>query len=93
MLESILFPDATLARDYETHALETTDGRTLVGLIRRHDPAGLVFVSAAGEEQTLPPAQVVARRQLATSLMPAGLEQTFTEQELLDLVAWLASLR
>ncbi len=93
LLESILFPDATLARDYETHALETADGRTLVGLIRRHDLAGLVFVSAAGEEQTLPPAQVVARRQLATSLMPAGLEQTFTEQELLDLVAWLASLR
>ncbi|PAW63442.1 MAG: hypothetical protein B9S34_14385 [Opitutia bacterium Tous-C1TDCM] len=93
LLESILFPDATLARDYETHAVDTADGRTLVGLIRRHDPAGLVFVEATGEEQLLPPTQIVARRQLATSLMPAGLEQTFTDQELLDLVAWLASLR
>jgi len=25
--------------------------------------------------------------------MPAGLEQTFTEQQLLDLVAWLTSLK
>jgi hypothetical protein len=36
ILESIFFPSATLARDYEAHTIETADGQSLVAVIRRN---------------------------------------------------------
>jgi putative membrane-bound dehydrogenase-like protein len=93
LLESILFPSATLARDYETHAVETSDGQTHTGMIKANTPDALILLDVAGQEKSLPHTQVIAHTQLPTSLMPAGLEQTFSEQQLLDLIAWLVSLQ
>ncbi len=93
LLESILLPNATIARDYETHVIETTGGERLLGMIRGDSATELVLVDPAGEEKHIPHAQIVATSQSPASLMPAGLEQTFSEQQLLDLVAWLGSLR
>ncbi len=93
ILESILFPSATIARDFETHVVETGDGQTHTGAIRSDGADALVLVDLAGAEKSVPHAQIVGRTTLATSLMPAGLEQAYTEQQLLDLVAWLASLK
>ncbi len=93
LLESIIFPSATIARDYETHSVETIDGQTQLGMIRKDSPEGLGLVDLTGQEKTIPHSQVVAKSVMTTSLMPNGLEQTLTEQQLLDLVAWLVSLR
>ncbi|HSJ04251.1 MAG TPA: hypothetical protein VK956_17425, partial [Verrucomicrobium sp.] len=93
LLESILFPSATLARDYEAHAIETSDGQSFTGLIRSHTAEGLLLVDLAGQEKNVPHASIVAQTTLTTSLMPMGLDQTMTEQELCDLVAWLLSLK
>jgi putative heme-binding domain-containing protein len=93
LLESIIFPNATIARDYETHIIETSDGQTHTGMIKSDTPQGLVLLDIAGQEKVVPHAQIVANSLMATSLMPAGLEQTFSEQQLLDLVAWLGSLQ
>lgn len=93
LLESIIFPSATIARDYETHIVETADGQSHMGMIKSNTPQGLMLMDLAGQEKTIPHAQVVANSLMATSLMPMGLEQTLTEQQLLDLIAWLVSLK
>lgn len=93
ILESIFFPNATIARDYEAHVVETADGQSYTGTLKNDGAEGLVLMDLAGQEKTIPRAQIVGRSVMASSLMPAGLEQTFTEQQLLDLVAWLVSLR
>jgi len=93
LLESILFPNATIARDYETHVIETADRQTYTGMLKGDSPEGLLLVDLTGEEKRIPHRQVVAQSTLASSLMPAGLEQTFTEQQLLDLVAWFGALK
>jgi putative membrane-bound dehydrogenase-like protein len=93
LLESILFPSATIARDYETHLVETTDRQTIMGTIQSDTSEALVVVGAGGEKRTLPRRQVVAISPSPTSMMPEGLEQTLSEQQLLDLVAWLGTLR
>ncbi len=51
------------------------------------------MLSGCGQAKTLPHPSVVAEKEVATSLMPAGLDAAFKPQELLDLVAWLRSLR
>ena len=86
-------PSATIARDFETHVVETRDGQSYLGAVRRDAVDGLVLVDAAGEEKKIPHAEIVGHTTLPTSLMPGGLEQAFTEQQLLDLTAWLVSLK
>ncbi|WP_414661205.1 PVC-type heme-binding CxxCH protein [Horticoccus sp. 23ND18S-11] len=93
LLESILFPSATIARDFETHIVETADRQTHTGTVKRETAAALVLVDPAGEEKPIPHPQIVAQSLSPTSLMPPGLERTMTEQQLLDLVAWLGSLK
>mgnify|MGYP001015693421 CR=1 FL=1 len=93
LIESILFPSASLARDYETHLIETADGQTVMGVIRSHTAEGLLVMDVAGQEKNLPHAAITASTQLPASLMPMGLDQTLPEQDLLDLVAWLRSLK
>lgn len=93
LLESIIFPSNTLARDYEAHVIETSDGQNMMGVIKSHTAEGLILVDATGLEKSIPDSQIVANTTLTTSLMPMGLDQTLTEKELCDLVAWLRSLK
>jgi putative heme-binding domain-containing protein len=92
LLESILFPSNTLARDYEAHIIETKDGQQTIGVIRSHTAEGLLVVDLAGQEKNIRHDSITGNTTLTTSLMPSGLESTLSESELLDLVAWLASL-
>ena len=93
LLESILFPSNTLARDYEAHIIETSDGQQTLGLIKSHTAEGLLVIDIAGQEKNIPHPQIIGDTPLPTSLMPMGLDQTLPESELLDLVAWLRSLK
>jgi len=93
LLESILFPSNTLARDYEAHIIETSGGETITGVIRSHTAEGLLVVDVAGQERNVPHGSITGNTALTTSLMPMGLDTTLPEQELLDLVAYLRSLR
>jgi putative heme-binding domain-containing protein len=93
LLESILFPSNTLARDYEAHIIETSAGETITGVIKSHTAEGLLVVDVAGVEKNIPQTQMVSDTTLTTSLMPMGLDTTLPEKELLDLVAYLRSLK
>lgn len=93
LLESILFPSNTLARDYEAHIIETSDGQQTLGVIKSHTAEGLLVIDIAGQEKNIPHQQITGDTTLTTSLMPMGLDQTMPEAELLDLVAWLSSLK
>jgi putative heme-binding domain-containing protein len=93
LVESVLFPSNTLARDYETHQLETTDGQTVLGVIRSHTAEGLLVVDVGGQEHNIPNHHIIADTLLPTSLMPMGLDQTLAPQEFSDLIAYLRSLK
>ncbi len=93
LLESILFPSNTLARDYEAHIIETSDGQSTMGVIKSHTAEGLLVLDIAGQEKTIPHSGITGNTTLTTSLMPMGLDQTVPEQDMLDLVAWLRSLK
>ena len=93
LLESILFPSNTLARDYEAHVIETTDGQQTLGVIKSHTAEGLLVIDIAGQEKTIAHQTIAGDTTLPTSLMPQDLDQTMPESDLLDLVAWLRSLK
>lgn len=91
LLESILFPSATIVREFEPVAIDTAAGESLLGVIRRNTTETIVLADAGGQEHTVARDQIAAMHTLPVSLMPAGLERTLSPQELLDLVAYLRS--
>src|SRR5260221_8315379 len=92
LLESIIEPSKEISDQYAAVILTTTDGRTVTGRIVNYDgdkmavmtnmldPNGLVTVNHKKVESV---------EKSKGSMMPTGLLDTFKEDEILDLVAYL----
>ena len=93
LLESIVFPSASIVRDYEAYKLLTLDGRILTGLLVSETSEGYVLQQASGEKITVVRDDVEEMVPGVISIMPAGLDEALTESELADVVAYLQSLR
>jgi putative membrane-bound dehydrogenase-like protein len=93
LLEAIAFPEATIARGYETFSIQTRTGETLVGTIPRETADQLIVATSDGRERTVARATVAKLEPVAVSLMPAGLDRALDPKTLADLVAFLKSLQ
>ena len=91
MLVNIIDPSASLREGYTLFQVKTRDQRTLVGFIDERDPNRLVLRDAGGQRTTVPPSDIVEEKALPTSLMPEGLLEGLSDQELRDFFAYLAS--
>ncbi len=93
LVESILFPSYNIARDYDLNSFQLTDGSSVLGLIQARSAEGVTVKEASGQSRLLPNEAIASSTQLTTSLMPAGLDGMLSEKELVDLVAYLRSLK
>lgn len=95
ILESILYPDISIARDYETfEVIENGSGsRSHIGILKREDLDALTLVDAAARSTTIKRSQIRSILSREHSLMPPGLEQLFEKNGLSDLVAYLLQLQ
>ena len=93
LYESILAPSAAISHNYETWTAVTDDGRSFSGLMISQTPAELVIRGADGVDVTLARSTVEELVQQPVSLMPADLATVLSEQELVDVVAWLQTLK
>jgi len=93
LYESILAPSAAISHGYETWTAVTEDGRSFSGLLVSKTDSGIVIRGAAGVDVSLATADVEELVRQPISLMPADLATALSEQELVDLVAWLATLK
>jgi len=93
LVEAIAFPEATIARGYETIQVRTRDGNTLAGTIQRETGAAVFVLTADGREHPVPRAAIEKLEPVTMSLMPPGLDRTMEPNVLADLVAFLQSRR
>ena len=93
LLESIVFPSASFVRSYEPVRVATADGRVLNGILTKDAPDEIVVTVAADKEERVARADVESIAPSAVSVMPAGLDQQLTVQELADLVAFLKACK
>jgi putative membrane-bound dehydrogenase-like protein len=93
LLEAILFPSASFVRSYEPVRVVTTDDRVLNGVLRSESADEVVVAVAADREERVPRAEVASMAPSTVSLMPGGLDQQLTPQELADLLAFLKACR
>jgi putative heme-binding domain-containing protein len=89
LLEAIVFPSASFARGYEPVAVQTRSGDVRSGLLRADLPDEVVLASGDGDETRIPRRDIVELQPGTVSLMPQGLEEQLTRQELADLIAFL----
>ena len=91
--EAILAPSAAISHNYETYTAVLDDGRAVTGLLVSQSPAEVVIRGADGIDVTMKTDAVEELVRQPVSLMPADLAASLTVDELVDLVAWLETLR
>jgi putative membrane-bound dehydrogenase-like protein len=90
VLENVLDPSAVVAKEYQVTILETKDGRVLTGIIRQENEKVLTL-QTQNEKVTLPLREIQNRTKSAASMMPEGMLDKLTNEEVRDLIAYLAS--
>lgn len=91
IVESLLQPSATVAPHYQAWTLVMHDGRTLTGVLVKTYLDDYTYLDAQGKLFTVKTHQVAETVASAKSIMPEGLLQQMTDQEVRDLLAYLFS--
>lgn len=89
LLKDILFPSATIVPGYANYFVETTDGRTLTGVLATETATSVTLREAEKKETTLLRGEIETLRALALSAMPQDQEKIMSRQDLADLLAFL----
>lgn len=90
LLTDLLDPNREVAPDAVSYVVLTRDGRVLDGLLAAETAEGVRLRRAEGAEDVVPRSEVAELRGTGRSLMPEGLEQTLSEQDLADLIEFLS---
>jgi putative heme-binding domain-containing protein len=89
LLESLIFPDLTIAPEFRSFQVATKDGRTVTGLIVADSGDAISLRATDLSETRVPRAEIDEIVPSTLSLMPEGLEKSMTRQELRDLLEFL----
>ncbi len=93
LLESIVFPSASMVRSYEPVLVTTKAGKSYNGLVRKDTSDEVILQMNAEQQVRIARADIEEILPSKVSIMPAGLDQQLTPQELADLVAFLKACR
>lgn len=93
LLESIVYPSASFVRSYEPVSVKTVDGRVFNGVPKKDAPDELILTLAADKEVRLDRKEIEEVTPGKVSIMPAGLAQQISEQDLADLIAFLRNCK
>lgn len=88
LLSDILDPNRAVEARWTAYTVETTDGRTLLGLVVA-ETADSVTLKGPGINETLPRSQIKSMTESGQSLMPVGLEAALSPEQMSDLLAYL----
>lgn len=89
LLLALVDPSAEIREGYGASNVATADGRVLSGVRVDSDPRIVILRTADGEERTLDRDDVEAIEPAKTSIMPDGLLDDLTDDQLRDLLAYL----
>ena len=93
LLESIVFPSASIVRDYSTYQVLTFNGQVFSGILVAESNEAIELQQASGKSVRILQSDIERMNPGSVSIMPAGLEQALTEDELVDVVKYLQSLK
>ena len=93
LLESILFPSASFVRGYEPVVVVTESGEIHQGVITRDGQEEVQLVTGPDTEVRVARSEIREIRPGNVSVMPSGLEEQVSREELASLLAFLSNAR
>jgi putative heme-binding domain-containing protein len=93
LLEAILDPSAGISFGFEAWQLQLKSGDDAYGIKTSETPDEIAIKDANGIVTRYKKSEISSAKQSKISIMPSGLQQTMTTQELVDLIEYLASLK
>src|SRR5262249_24225422 len=91
MLLNIVNPNAEIREGFENYLITTKDDRTISGFLVDKDEQAVVLRGLDGENTVLQRSKISEMKPAGLSLMPSGLLDSFPDQQVLDLFAYLRS--
>jgi putative membrane-bound dehydrogenase-like protein len=88
LLTNVVDPSAVVSKDFQVTALALRDGRVVTGIVTA-ETEQTVTVQTATARVTIPKTDVEGREPSTQSLMPDGLLQPLTADQVRDLIAYL----
>ncbi len=91
ILEAILYPSASFAREYETSKV-VTKTTTYSGIIKQQLGETMMMETGPGSSVRISRRDITSIELETVSMMPPGLNKQLSEQEMSDLMAYLSTL-
>jgi putative membrane-bound dehydrogenase-like protein len=91
LVESILEPSRAIAPSFGSWTVTMKSGKTVSGVKVSETETTLTLADNQGLKQTLLKNDIEEQQPSAISIMPDGIERRLTEEEFVDLIAFLAS--
>ncbi|HEY2413642.1 MAG TPA: PVC-type heme-binding CxxCH protein [Pirellulaceae bacterium] len=89
ILIHVLDPNREVSPNFLEYVVRLADGRVLTGLIASETDSGLTLRRAQNQQDNILRSEIDDIASSGKSLMPEGLEQKITPQEMADLIAYL----
>lgn len=87
ILKAMVEPSAEISDQYKPVMVATLDGKILNGMPAGDDPENLILLLSDGTKVTIPKADIEEQGESNVSVMPEGLLDTLTPQQIADLIA------
>ncbi|PYJ98650.1 MAG: dehydrogenase [Verrucomicrobia bacterium] len=89
LLESVVYPSASFVRSYEPMVVATKSGDEYSGVVRRDAADEVLLTTGPNTEVRIARSDIAEMRPGTVSIMPQGLDEQLSRQELADLLAFL----
>jgi putative membrane-bound dehydrogenase-like protein len=91
ILTHLLDPNRTVDARYRLYQIETTGGASMTGIIQNESESSVTLRPPSGRSQTLLRSTIARMQALEQSMMPDGLEEGLSLQDMADLLHFILS--
>ena len=91
LLANIVDPNLEVRPEYTAFTVETKSDESLVGLVVNESATAVTIRQAFGKEDIIPRANIAKMQSQKLSMMPEGLEQNLTIQDMADLLEYIST--
>ncbi len=93
LYKAIIYPNAGISYGYEGFLFKMANGETIAGYVSSETNDAIEVTVIGGARTSYAKKDIVSKEPLENSLMPTGLHRALTQQQLVDLVAYLTTLK
>lgn len=89
--ESILKPNASISQGFATVLITAKGNKTFMGFVTAETPDKITMRNIAGQVSNVKTADILTRKEMETSMMPAGLANALSYEEFASLITYLSN--